>query len=615
MPRDPLEEWLGALARGDLRQPSSVIQIADVDGPRLYTALDRMRRCWIEERERTVLQTLQRITDEQAAIQRTSTIFNVHTDGIVIVNATWQVTRANDAFLDMVGWTRTEVTGTAFEKFVIDPAMLHSNVVRIIDETGVVRDAALVLRKRSGALLSVSVSGAAIGQARPMFETVLVARDVRETERRIAAEARADAERRRSEELRQALDSLDAAHRELATSREKLLHADRLAAIGQIAAGVAHEINNPAAFVLANLDLMSDRIAAVRSAVLSEATDAPLILRLLDDMAEMTAENSRGVSRVAAIAQDLKTFSRIEHAEVEMLDLNELARVAIRMVGNELRHRGRLVKNLADIPQVVGDRGKLAQVLLNLLINAVQSLDEKRRASNVVTVSSREANGRVLVAVQDTGCGMSDEVRERIFEPFFTTKQRDSGTGLGLSLSAEIVAAHRGRIDVESTPGGGSRFEISIPINAGQTAGPLHRRRRPRVEYRNSGRILLIDDERDLCRAVQRFLDPPHEVVYTVSGRDALELLKEDRAFDVILCDVMMPDLDGTDVYAATAKFAPELLDKFVFWTGGVFVERVQAFLDAHRNRCLSKPIPRQDLCRFIEEYVIQARRGSRDTV
>lgn len=585
------------------------------DAPRLFATLEQMRACWIEERERTVLQTLERITDEQAAIQRTSTIFDVHTDGIVIVNSGWEITRANDAFLDMVDRTRAEVTGTAFEKFVLDPIALCSNVVNVIEQTGVIRDAALVFRKRNGTHVSVSVSGAAISQARPVFETVLVARDVQETERRIAAEARAKAERRRSQELRQALDSLEAAHRELATSRERLLHADRLAAIGQIAAGVAHEINNPAAFVLANLDLMSDRIAAVRAAVRSEATDTSLILRLLDDMAEMTAENSRGVSRVSAIARDLKTFSRIERAEIETLDLNELARVAIRMVTNELRHRGRLVEDLGDIPQVVGDRGKLAQVLLNLLINAVQSLDEKRRASNVVTVSSRRASGRVLMAIQDTGCGMSEEVRERIFEPFFTTKQRDSGTGLGLSLSAEIVATHRGRIEVESTLGGGSRFEISIPINADHYVRSTNRRRKPRVEYQNSGRILLIDDERDLCRAVQRFLDPPHEVVYTVSGRDALDLLQEDRSFDVILCDVMMPDLDGTDVFAATGKFAPELLDKFVFWTGGVFVERLQAFLDAHSNQCLSKPIARQDLCKYIEECVIKARRGSRDTV
>lgn len=615
MPTTHLEQWLGALGQGDLRGAEFTDHPTDEDAPRLFAALERMRVCWIEERERTAVQTLERIADEQAAIQRTSMIFDVHSDGIVILNSAWEITRANDAFLDMIDRTRTEITGAAFEKCVLDPVALHSNVTRVIDETGSVRDAALVFRKRDGELVSVSVSGTAIGQSRPCLETVLVARDVRETERRIAAEARANAERRRSEELRQALDNLEAAHRELAASRERLLHADRLAAIGQIAAGVAHEINNPAAFVLANLDLMSDRVAAVRAAVQSEATDTSLILGLLDDMSEMTTESSRGVSRISSIARDLKTFSRIERASVELLDLNELARVAIRMVGNELRHRGRLVQNLTRIPRVAGDRGKLAQVLLNLLINAVQSLDEKRRASNVITVSSREENGRVLVTVQDTGCGVSDELRERIFEPFFTTKPRDSGTGLGLSLSAEIVAAHGGRIKVESTPGKGSCFEVSLPMKASRYLWSPNRRRKPRTEYQNSGRILLIDDERDLCRAVQRFLDPPHEVVYTVSGREALELLKEDRAFDVILCDVMMPELDGTDVYSATAKFAPELLDKFVFWTGGVFVERVQTFLDAHSNRCLSKPIGRQDLCKFIEECVIRVRRGSRDTV
>lgn len=606
-PDSELERWLDQLSAGDLRCRPDEQLIRDPKIARLASSLATLQARWLEERETSATQTLARIADETAAFEREGRIFDVHVDGIVILNSAWEVTRANKAFLAMSGRSPGETTGAAFARLLVRPEVVDQTLAPDLEQEGAIRDVVLALARPDGGRVTVSVSGSSIRRSRDSVEVVLIARDMRETERRLAAEAAAEAERRRSLELQNTLEKLELAHRELASSRERLLHADRLAAIGQMAAGVVHEINNPAAFVLANLDLVNERLDAVTHQLRTQGAAGEDLLALLEEARSLTEDNSRGVARICSIVRDLKTFSRIENADIDLLDLNELVRVATRMVQNELRHRGRLVLDLAELPRVAADRGKIAQVLLNLMINAVQALDDGRVAENTVTVTTDVIGDRVRVSVEDTGHGIPDGVRERIFEPFFTTKPREAGTGLGLSLSAEIIAAHRGEIHVSSVAGAGARFEIILPKDTGLTITSQPPPALVPDLVSPGGRVLIIDDEPGLCRALQRLLDPPYEVVYATGGRAAITLLDQDQDFDAVLCDLMMPDVNGPGVYEHILRVAPRLAPRTVFCTGGVFADPVRTFLQTSGRPCLEKPIERASLMAAVQRVVSAA--------
>ncbi|HEX9052742.1 MAG TPA: PAS domain S-box protein, partial [Anaeromyxobacter sp.] len=232
----------------------------------------------------------------------------------------------------------------------------------------------------------------------------------------------------------------------------QLLLADRMASIGTLAAGVAHEINNPLAFILSNLDFATGE--------LRRAGADPEVLRALEDARD-------GGARVREIVRDLKTFSRPVDEVREALDVRAILQTAVGLASNEIRHRAQLVVEPGDVPRVAASGYRLAQVLVNLLINAAQAIPEGRAAENVVRVSTSTApDGRAVVEVSDTGVGIAPEILPRIFDPFFTTKAAGVGTGLGLSICHGIVTQLGGEISVESTPGRGSTFRVALPPTA-----------------------------------------------------------------------------------------------------------------------------------------------------
>lgn len=389
----------------------------------------------------------------------------------------------------------------------------------------------------------------------------------------------------------------------------RLLHADRLVSIGQLAAGVAHEVNNPAAYVMANTEMsrryfadLSGRQRDLR-AVLAEEVDEATLSRIaerisldamgevFDDLEEMASENREGVDRIRSIVRDLRNFGRLDQDEVGEVDLHEVVGIAANMVHPEIRHRARLVKALEDVPLIVGDRGKLAQVVVNLLVNAAHAIPEGEAEANRITVAVRRIDDVIEVAVEDTGAGIPPEDLPRIFEPFFTTKPRDRGTGLGLPLCRDIAALHGGTIEVESTLGKGSRFVVRLPTHTGLRPAGAVPEASPGPARERRLRILLIDDEAAIRSAFRRLLSPPHEVVEAADGRAALARLEADAGFDLILCDLIMPDVDGPAVHEAVAERWPELIERLVVCTGGAFTERSAAFLERVPVRVLEKPV------------------------
>ncbi|WP_407667435.1 ATP-binding protein [Myxococcus dinghuensis] len=235
----------------------------------------------------------------------------------------------------------------------------------------------------------------------------------------------------------------------------QLVVSDRLAAVGTLAAGVAHEINNPLAFVLSNLSFLAVELKAV-------ARELPM--GRISEMEEVLREAVDGAHRVRQIVRDLRTFSRGDEDVATAVNLQAVLESAITMARGELKMRAQIIRDFQDVPLVEGSEGRFGQVFLNLLINAAHAIPEGRPEHNEVRIVLRPEGARVLVEVHDTGVGMTPEVRARIFDPFFTTKPVGEGTGLGLSICHGIVTGFGGEISVESEPGRGSTFRVSLPL-------------------------------------------------------------------------------------------------------------------------------------------------------
>jgi signal transduction histidine kinase len=258
----------------------------------------------------------------------------------------------------------------------------------------------------------------------------------------------------RSEQRRQR------AEEELRQAQKRLLATERLASLGMLTAGVAHEINNPLAYMLSNLNYVNEELCALVQ------KGEPLMGARARDILDALSETLSGGSRVRDIVKDLKLFSRASTDQSGPLDLHALLDSCANMAWSEIKHRGRLVKDYGEVPRLHGNESRLAQVFLNLLVNAAHALPPQGSASSEIRISTRHEESVVMVAVRDTGVGIPEENLERLFEPFFTTKPAGEGTGLGLSISQEIVMALGGRITVESQLGRGSTFRVFLPVRS-----------------------------------------------------------------------------------------------------------------------------------------------------
>jgi len=287
----------------------------------------------------------------------------------------------------------------------------------------------------------------------------------------------------REEKLRHNLTELEAAHAKLKAMSSQLLQSEKMASIGQLAAGVAHEINNPIGFVNSNLGTLKryvdsllhliDEYAALEAAAAPElrqrlaAAKQDMDLEFMrEDIVGLIAESIEGAGRVRRIVQDLRDFSHPGEAEWQSVDLHVGLESTLNVAWNELKYKAEVVRDYGELPLVECLSSQLNQVFLNLLVNAAQAIEARGR----ITLRTRCEGDWVCIAVSDTGRGMTPEVRDKVFEPFFTTKPIGQGTGLGLSMAYGIVAKHGGRIDVASEPGRGSTFTVRLPVRRAAAA-------------------------------------------------------------------------------------------------------------------------------------------------
>jgi signal transduction histidine kinase len=385
----------------------------------------------------------------------------------------------------------------------------------------------------------------------------------------------------------------------------RLEEAERFAALGRLAASVGHEINNPLAYVSMNVDLASRQVGHALATTPAGSEPAEHVVML----SELLHECRVGLDRIRDVVKDLQRLSRTSDVRRETFSINDILDESLAIARNHVEHRASVHKQYGELPPVVGDRSAMGQVLLNLLLNAAQALPEGRAGTNQVTLKTYARDNDVMVEIADTGAGISPDLLPHIFDPFFTTKPIGEGTGLGLAVSCRIVADHGGRIEVDSELGRGSVFRVSLPKAEGAFEAP---RRTPSPEDTPAprGRILVIDDMPAIGRMITSAFAGAHDVVAVTEASEAFAKLAAGEAFDVILTDLMMPEISGRDVLDKLTAEWPHLAANVIFMTGGAFTPESREFLDRASQRVLAKPFSIEELQAVVRAQMLDRLRG-----
>ncbi|NUP06575.1 MAG: response regulator [Polyangiaceae bacterium] len=365
--------------------------------------------------------------------------------------------------------------------------------------------------------------------------------------------------------------------------------AERRATLGSIASYVAHEIRNQCSLLLAGSESMADSLVALRIEHSDEREGA------IENAASTLEECQRTIGRIATIVEQLQVLGAAKGRDVAArADVASLVERTIATMRNRLRQSALLSLDLQPCSPAAIDEHRLAQVLVNLLRNAAEATEGDPMKQRI-TICLSETREHVVLEISDTGRGIAPEDQPHVFRPFFSTKT--NGTGVGLAVSAEIIAAAEGDLTVASKLGVGTTFTVKLP----RAAAPL-RPKAPAAAPSDKGRlrILMIDDDARLLGALSLLVRGRHDVVEATSGAEALQLLSRDCRFDIILCDLMMPGMDGGAVYAAVARQYPSLAPRFALLTGGAFTTNAQAIIESGDVVVLTKPCSRSDLLATI---------------
>jgi PAS domain S-box-containing protein len=376
---------------------------------------------------------------------------------------------------------------------------------------------------------------------------------------------------------------------ELRQAEETMRVSDRLTTVGTLAAGIMHEINNPLSYVMGNLEFAIEHLG-------EQIVELPA--GSVDELLTALREASHGAVRMSRIVRDLRTFSRRDEDSVSAVSVNDVLDSSINIAMNEIRRRARIERGLADEIMVMANESRLGQVFLNILINAAQAIEPGDSQNQRISVRTAREGSGVVVEIRDTGSGMSSEVMKRIFDPFFTTKPIGVGTGLGLSICRNIVESMGGRIEVTSELGAGSVFRIWLPATAQRPARRAETAR-PAVHDR-SGRVLIVDDDAHAARALWRYLSQ-HEGVVETDGRRALERFLFEP-FDVVFCEIRMPDFGGLEFHEAVAARRPELLPRIVVVCSGPLEQAVEERVVSQDIASTTKPYDADEVRRLVDE-------------
>jgi nitrogen-specific signal transduction histidine kinase/CheY-like chemotaxis protein len=382
--------------------------------------------------------------------------------------------------------------------------------------------------------------------------------------------------------------------------RAKLLVSDRMASLGTLAAGIAHEINNPLAYVTGNLEAMAEALGAPRPAGACRC----------DQLASVVADARDGAERVRKIVHGLRSFSRSQdHEQRAALAIDDVLEAAFRLTANEVRHRAHLVRELGPVPRVIADDGRLTQVFINLLVNAAQAIPAGHSDANRITVRTHtDEQGRAVIEVEDTGTGMPPEVSARVFDPFFTTKAVGEGTGLGLSICHGIITSLGGQIAIErSEMGRGTVVRVVLPPCAETAPAPAPAAapsEGPASPGQRRHRVMLIDDEPKVAHTMERLLRRDYDVTVALCGQDALHHITAGARFDAIVTDVMMPNMTGLELTEELQRVAPDQVKRLIFLSGGAFTAQARQRLEELGAPQLEKPVTARELRACVSRIV-----------
>ena len=510
--------------------------------------------------------TLMDITERKRAeedLRRQALMFESLSDGVVMLDVNGRVLDWNAAARRLFGWTREEALGRVPDELLLPEHSregLSLPMLAAVAAGGRWSREVELRRKHGGTCLAEVVAVPLSDADGRQFGCIAVLRDIGE---------------------RRELDA-------------RLQLAERLSSLGTLAAGMAHEINNPLAFILSNVEFVLEQLGSPKAD--GAAASAELLSSLRDAR--------QGAERIRVLVRDLGVFSRGRGQEkVGPVDVNSSLEFAARIAGNEFKHRARLVRKLGEVPPAQANEAQLGQVFLNLIVNAAQAIRPGDVAGNEVRLSSRwdAVRERIVVEVGDTGAGIPEADLPRVFEPFFTTKLLAGGTGLGLSICHRAITELGGSIRVESRVGHGTVFELLLPAAPRAQVLPA-----PSIALlpAGRGRVLIVDDEELVGAAARRLLEDHHEVVVLGRAAEVLELLGAGQRFDAILCDLMMPEMTGIDLHTKLMQELPELGRRLVFMTGGAITESSQKALEAAGRPCVAKPFNVDELLAAMAQAV-----------
>ena len=486
----------------------------------------------------TIAFACERQRHHQEVAELTSALANA-VDAIATLDAQGNCVAVNPAFQAVLNYAPTEIGSVPFANLVHEGD--RARVLEALDSAGTELEGRMI--RKDGRIVPVQLSFVARARGRGHFCFV------RDLTRQKVVEG------------------------QLASSAA-------ITAVGSLATGLAHEINNPLAVVLANVE-EAVRVSADLTPAVPESTQAELV-----DLRAMLDEALSAAQRVQFIVRDLRVFACADDRRGRV-DLNAVIEACCNIAFAEIRHRARLVKDLKAVVPVLGSEAKIAQVILNLLVNAAHAMPEGDVEQNEIRIAtSQQGRAAVVLEVADTGSGVSPENATHVFDPFFTTKPRRPG--MGLSICQATVAAHGGEISMRPGERGGTVVRVVLPTLEAETSENAGASVEGAAPQR---RVLVVDDDPLVLRSLTRVLARDFEVSSARNGREALDLVRAGGTFDAMLCDLMMPELSGIELHELLERDDPELARRTVFLTGGAFSGHAQTFLDSVGQPHLEKPV------------------------
>ena len=515
-----------------------------------------------------------RVLVEQAARDREARLAAVirsASEGMAAIDIEGRVEQWNPAATAICGYTEAEMLGRHFTTLL--PADRHAHALEFIRRVMAmepIEPYETEFLHRDGSNARARITLAPIVRNGAVAGVVMIAHDMREHQRLLS----------------------------------QLNFAERMASVGTLAAGVAHQVNNPLAVVKSNLDDAAMNLQRLERDLRSAGNES-----VADELAavlEAVNDSRSGADRVRDIVRDLRTFARVDRLGEAAIQIAPVAESAIRMVRDEIDARARLVCDFGEVPSVRAGEAQIAQVLLNLLRNAAQAIPCGAPDAHEIRVVIRPGDAsRVAIEVRDTGVGIGAEDVGRVFDPFFTTKPIGTGKGLGLSVCHGIVSALGGTISIESNVGRGTSVTIMIPTAdaEAQTTAPLPEAPRSSVPVTRA-RVLCLDDEPMVLTSLRRMLALEHDVTAHARGSEVVALVAAGERFDAIVSDLMMPELTGMDLYEQIAAIDPAQAERIVYITGGAFTPAAERFLRRMPNLCLEKPFEPNALRLAVRDVV-----------